>query len=168
MKPFFDMSLLIAFGFLSLLLLLGVLLRAKIKFLQNFMVPACLTGGVIGFFILNTTGFPQVQPELYPALAYHFFTISFVCIGLRGMSKVDQSKGSATKEMVRGSIWQAQMFHMGLCSQLILATGIVYLLNALTGRDYLESIGFLAAQGFAAGPGPVSYTHLTLPTKLVV
>ena len=46
MKPFFDMSLLIAFGFLSLLLLLGVLLRAKIKFLQNFMVPACLTGGV--------------------------------------------------------------------------------------------------------------------------
>lgn len=86
------------------------------------MVPACLTGGVIGFFILNTTGFPQVQPELYPALAYHFFTISFVCIGLRGMSKVDQSKGSATKEMVRGSIWQAQMFHMGLCSQLILAT----------------------------------------------
>ena len=78
MKPFFDMSLLIAFGFLSLLLLLGVLLRAKIKFLQNFMVPACLTGGVIGFFILNTTGFPQVQPELYPALAYHFFTISSV------------------------------------------------------------------------------------------
>ena len=70
MKPFFDMSLLIAFGFLSLLLLLGVLLRAKIKFLQNFMVPACLTGGVIGFFILNTTGFPQVQPELSPALAY--------------------------------------------------------------------------------------------------
>ena len=69
MKPFFDMSLLIAFGFLSLLLLLGVLLRAKIKFLQSFMVPACLTGGVIGFFILNTTGFPQVQPELYPALA---------------------------------------------------------------------------------------------------
>ena len=160
MKPFFDMSLLIAFGFLSLLLLLGVLLRAKIKFLQNFMVPACLTGGVIGFFILNTTGFPQVQPELYPALAYHFFTISFVCIGLRGMSKVDQSKGSATKEMVRGSIWQAQMFHMGLCSQLILATGIVYLLNALTGRDYLESIGFLAAQGFAAGPGQAISTGL--------
>ena len=155
MKPFFDMSLLIAFGFLSLLLLLGVLLRAKIKFLQNFMVPACLTGGVIGFFILNTTGFPQVQPELYPALAYHFFTISFVCIGLRGMSK-----GSATKEMVRGSIWQAQMFHMGLCSQLILATGIVYLLNALTGRDYLESIGFLAAQGFAAGPGQAISTGL--------
>lgn len=160
MKPFFDMSLLIAFGFLSLLLLLGVLLRAKIKFLQNFMVPACLTGGVIGFFILNTTGFPQVQPELYPALAYHFFTISFVCIGLRGMSKVDQSKGSATKEMVRGSIWQAQMFYMGLCSQLILATGIVYLLNALTGRDYLESIGFLAAQGFAAGPGQAISTGL--------
>ena len=157
MKPFFDMSLLIAFGFLSLLLLLGVLLRAKLKFLQNLMVPACLTGGVIGFFILNTTGFPQVQPELYPGLAYHFFTISFVCIGLRGMSKVDQSKGSATKEMVRGSIWQAQMF---LCSQLILATGVVYLLNALTGRDYLASIGFLAAQGFSAGPGQAISTGL--------
>lgn len=45
MKPFFDMSLLIAFGFLSLLLLLGVLLRAKIKFLQNFRFPPVSTAG---------------------------------------------------------------------------------------------------------------------------
>lgn len=160
MKPFFDMSLLIALGFLSLLLLLGVILRAKIPFLQKFMVPACLTGGVIGFLIINTVGFPQVKPEMYPSLAYHFFTFSFVCLGLRGMSKVDESKGPATKEMVRGSIWQAQMFYMSLCAQLILATGLVYLLNAATGHDYLASIGFLAAQGFAAGPGQAITTGL--------
>ena len=63
MKPFFDMSLLIAFGFLSLLLILGVLLRAKIKFLQNFMVPACLTGGVIGFSSSTPRAFRRSSPN---------------------------------------------------------------------------------------------------------
>lgn len=160
MQSFFDMSTLTALGFLSLLLLLGVALRARIPFLQRYMVPACLIGGVIGFLIINTTGFPQVKPDIYPAFAYHFFTFSFVCLGLRGMSKVDESRGPATREMVRGSIWQAQMFHISLCAQLILATVVVYALNALTGHDYLASIGFLAAQGFTAGPGQAITTGL--------
>ena len=100
MKAFFDMSLLIGFGFLSILLLLGVFLRAKVRFFQEYMVPACLIGGIIGFVVLNTTGFPGVKPELYPPLAYHFFAISFVCLGLRGMSKVHDEDGSAAREMV--------------------------------------------------------------------
>lgn len=40
MKAFFDMSLLIGFGFLSILLLLGVFLRARVRFFQEYMVPA--------------------------------------------------------------------------------------------------------------------------------
>ena len=40
MQSFFDMSTLTALGFLSLLLLLGVALRARIPFLQRYMVPA--------------------------------------------------------------------------------------------------------------------------------
>lgn len=160
MKPFFEMSVLISFGFLCLLLLVGVVLRAKVKFLQDYFVPACLIGGVLGFIVLNTTGFPHVKAEHYASFAYHFFTISFVCLGLRGMSKVDKSKGSATKEMIRGSVWQAQMFHMSLCSQLILATGLMYVLNLILGKDFLECIGFLAAQGFAAGPGQAISTGL--------
>lgn len=58
MKPFFGMSLLTAFGFSSLLPLLGVLLRARIKFPQSFMIPTYFTSGVIGFLILNTMGLP--------------------------------------------------------------------------------------------------------------
>lgn len=69
------------------------------------------------------------------------------------MSKVDQSKGSATKEMVRGSIWQAQMFHMGLCSQLILATGIVYLLQRTDRAGYLESMRLPRGAGVRGGAG---------------
>ena len=160
MKPFFDMSLLIAFGFLSILLLLGVLLRARIRFFQEYMIPACLTGGIIGFIILNTTGFPGVKPELYPPLAYHFFAISFVCLGLRGMSKVHDEDGSAAREMVRGAIWQGQMWHMSLASQLLIATLIIYALRFITGDDYLPSVGFLAAQGFTAGPGQAISTGL--------
>lgn len=160
MKPFFDMSLLLALGFLAFLLLLGVALRAKVPLLQKFMVPACLTGGVLGFIIINTMGFPGVKPELYSSLAYHFFTLSFISLGLRGMSKVAHEKESATKEMLKGSVWQAQIFYMSLCAQLILATGLIYLINWATGSRFLESIGFLAAQGFTADPGQAMSTGL--------
>lgn len=160
MKPFFDLSVLIAFGFLCLLLLVGVILRAKVKFFQEYLIPACLIGGILGFIVMNTTGFPHVTTEYYSAFAYHFFTLSFVCIGLRGMSKVDKSKTSAAKEVVRGSIWQGQMFYMCLCSQLFIATAIVYLLNFALDENFLECIGFLAAQGFTAGPGQAISTGL--------
>lgn len=49
---------------------------------------------------------------------------------------------------------------MGPCSQLILTTGIVYLLNVLTGQHYLESIGSPAAQRLAAGPRQAISTEL--------
>lgn len=38
------------------------------------------------------------------------------------MSKVEQSKGSANKEMARGSLWQAGIFYISLSSQILIAT----------------------------------------------
>lgn len=160
MKAFFDMSVILNLSFLSIVLILGVFLRAKIPFFQKYLVPACLIGGVLGFLIINITGFPGVKPELFGAFSYHFFTFSFVCLGLRGMSKVDKNKGDATKEMVRGSLWQAGIFYLSLSGQIIIATAIIYLLNLTTGSNYLESIGFLAALGFTSGPGQALTTGL--------
>lgn len=51
MGAFFDMSVLASFAFLAVLLLVGVILRAKVKFFQNFLVPACIIGGILGAVI---------------------------------------------------------------------------------------------------------------------
>lgn len=153
MKPFFDMSLLATLGFLAVLLLLGTALRARSTLLQKMLVPACLIGSLPGFILMNTTGLPGVDPKLCGPVAFHLFTLSFICLGLRGTSKVDKSRGGSMRELARGSLWASLIFQMSISSQLILATATVYVVNWLTGAQWFEAIGFLCAQGFTYGPG---------------
>ena len=42
------------FGFLAILLLVGVILRAKVSFFQRFLFPSCLIGGLLGLIAVNT------------------------------------------------------------------------------------------------------------------
>lgn len=65
MKAFFDMSVLLGLSFISIMLIVGVFLRATIPFFQKFLVPACQIGGILGFLIINMTGFSGVKPELF-------------------------------------------------------------------------------------------------------
>ena len=39
-----------ALGWTGLFLLIGTIIRAKVKFFQTFLFPASLIGGIIGFF----------------------------------------------------------------------------------------------------------------------
>ena len=154
MGAFFDMSVLASLAFLAVMLLVGVLLRAKVTFFQNFLVPACIIGGIIGAIIMNTTSIPGINQKLYEQLAYHFFAFSFICLGLRGTGCIQKEECSdTTKELVKGSIWQGFMFYMSMCSQVLVATAVIYLINFIFQKDFLACMGFLGAQGFTAGPG---------------
>lgn len=153
MGAFFDMTALTTFSFLAILILIGVFLRANIKFFQNFLVPACIIGGILGAIIMNTTTIPGINPKLYEQLAYHFFAFSFICLGLRGTGCIENECEETMKELAKGSVWQGFMFYMSMCSQILVATLIIYLINIIFNKDYLPCLGFLGAQGFTAGPG---------------
>ena len=43
----------LVFAFLSILLMIGVGLRAKMAFFQRFLVPSCLIGGILGLVVLH-------------------------------------------------------------------------------------------------------------------
>ena len=43
----------LAFGLASVMLLIGMLLRAKIRYLRNMLVPASVIGGIIGLLFMN-------------------------------------------------------------------------------------------------------------------
>ncbi len=152
MKPFFDMSMLAALGYLSLFFLVGIIARAKFQFLQKALIPACLIGGLIGMAFMNTTGLPGITPASFKAIAYHTFTLTFICIALFGFS--NGSEKSNSKQVVRGTLWMFFMFYLSLTAQLLLATGLIYILNiTFFNGELLSSVGFLCAQGFTQGPG---------------
>ncbi len=159
MKPFFDMSMLAALGYLSLFLVVGIIIRSQLKFVQKALIPSCLIGGLIGMAFMNITGLPGIDPAAFKAIAYHTFTITFICIALFGFSS--GSAKSSGKQVVKGTLWMFFMFYISLSMQILLAAGLIYLLNiTFFDGELLSSVGFLCAQGFTQGPGQALSTGL--------
>ncbi len=145
----FSFDALLIFGFLSLLLLAGVLLRGNLALLQKYLFPSCLVGGFLGMIILNT-GLVSLDAREIETFAYHFFNISFISVGLTGSGK--KSPGKSDREVFRGSAWMALI--QGITFPLQAVTGaLVVLLFGLAGRELFPTFGFLAPLGFNEGPG---------------
>jgi len=141
----FPFEAMLVFSFLSVMLLSGILVRAKVRLFQKFLFPGSLIGGLIGLILVNTH-VVKLSPETIQAFAYHFFNISFISIGLTPpiFRSVD-----AGKEVVRGSLWMA--FVQGVTFPLQTVVGGLIVLIA--GSSLHPSFGFLTALGFNEGPG---------------
>ncbi len=72
---------LLDFGFLSVLILSGVFLRAKVSVFQTYLFPSCMIGGVIGMILINSELVGTTAATL-ETFAFHFFNISFISVGL--------------------------------------------------------------------------------------
>lgn len=95
MKIPFPFDSMLLFGSLAIMLLMGVLLRAKISFFQRFLIPSCLIGGVLGLIIINS-GIIKLSVTDLETFAYHFFNISFISVGLT--NSANQSDNSIKKK----------------------------------------------------------------------
>lgn len=137
------------FAFLSLLLLGGVGLRAKVTFFQRFLVPSCLIGGMLGLCLMHS-GIFSIQPSAIEAFAYHFFNISFISVGL---TRNDQGRERQEKtNLLKGPAWMALMQGLTFPMQAIIG-GVLVLLLGWFGIQLFPTFGFLAPLGFNEGPG---------------
>ncbi len=154
----FNFEALFVFGFMAIMLLIGIVARARLKFIQRYLFPSCLIGGLLGMALVNMGFFERdflnlarfsIDNSDFEFFAYHFFNISFISVGLTGAGK---EGGGAGKTLVKGAIWMALM--QGICFPIqgILGGVLVYIFNAL-GFDLYNTFGFLAPLAFNEGPG---------------
>ncbi len=147
MQTPYSFDLLILFGFLSILLLIGTAIRAKVKMIQRFLFPSCIVGGIIGMVLLNTRLLP-IDFHMVEAFAYHCFNISFISVGLAGGEKVSPF----SREFFKGSMWMALVQGVTFPLQAIIGGGAV-LIFGLLGTKLFPTFGFLAPLSFNEGPG---------------
>jgi ESS family glutamate:Na+ symporter len=141
-----------AFGWLSIMLLLGVVLRAKIRFFQKFLFPASIIGGLIGF-VLISVGWCNIDYDMFTLFAIHFFTINFISIGLTGTEDARAVPGRTIgRSILRGMTWMACVWAALFCLQGLVSVGVVYGTN-LFSKPLFPGLGFLVPSGFAQGPG---------------
>jgi len=150
MQTPFPFQSMLLFGFLAILLLVGVILRAKVSFFQRFLFPSCLIGGLLGLIAVNTR-LIDFAPNTLETFAYHLFNISFISVGLtRG--RENHGETGHKKEVLKGSLWMA--ITQGVTFPLQAAIGgLAVILFSLFGVRLFSTFGFLAPLGFNEGPG---------------
>lgn len=153
-------SVVVAFGIASVMMCIGMLIRGKIKFFQNMLMPVSVIGGVIGFVFLNMVltrvDIGGVTVQDFSNIVDVFFIISFISIGLTGEKKKkaiepDKKKSSGP---VRGGIGMSIIW--SLLYALTPMVGI--LVAAVAGRLFnMDAMyGILVPFAFCQGPGQAS------------
>ena len=147
----------ILFGLISIVILIGIFLRAKIPLLQRTMIPASLIGGFAGLVLVSTgwLKFPLPNGEWYVVTAksflpftFHAFNISFISLCLtRSVNKAPSSK------IIKGGMWMAMIWTASFSIQALAGGGTVWLYDLVTGSDISVYLGTLITAGFTQGPG---------------
>jgi len=150
MQSPFPFESMLVFGCLAIMLLTGVLLRAKIAFFQHFLIPSCLIGGILGIMLLNL-GVTSVSVTNLETFAYHFFNISFISLGLT-RNEASTATAKSRIHMFKAPLWMALTQSVIFPLQAI-AGGAIVALFGLFGIKLFPTFGFLAPLGFEEGPG---------------
>lgn len=151
-------TIVVAFGLASVMMVLGVMLRAKVPFFRKLLLPASVIGGVLGALFMNAvpalTGFdPGVDSSAFTKLVSVMFTFSFIAIGLTDHEKrtTEDRAGAENGGVVRGAFAMGTIWNI-----LYLLTPVIgYLVILLVGRgfDMAAVYGLLIPYGFCQGPG---------------
>lgn len=132
-------------GTIAALILLANVLRRKILWIQNSLMPTAVLAGFILLF-LRTIGFQAVTGEFLESVTYHAIALGFIAMALRVSEKTEgESKFLAPKNgalIVSTYLVQALT---GLAISLILAYTIM--------PDLFKASGILLPMAYGQGPG---------------
>ena len=150
MKIPFEFEPMLILGWMSAMLLAGVFIRARIRFFQNYLIPSCLIGGVLGL-VLESCGVIRFPSEGWETFAYHLFNISFISVGLTAGSAAEE-KARTDKGYFKGAFWMCLTMTSSFGLQAALG-GLLVILCGLLGSELFPTFGFLVPMGFEEGPG---------------
>lgn len=154
-------SIMVAIAWIGALFLVAVLIRAKVSFIGNTLVPACVIAGILGFILMNTTGLPGSETADYTKISSVLYTFMFINLGLTLPANPKQKKKKARgiKEM-RANMGNSMMSGVvGMGSTWAIVYGlqplIGFLILLLFGGIWQmdPTYGLLIPFGFAQGPG---------------
>lgn len=145
------MSFMIAFGVASVMLCLGMILRTKINFFKNMLVPSSVIAGLLGLIVMNTGLITGTDAEMFTLIVNFLFTLTFISIGLTGNSSSRKPGSSAGKEIAKGSIGMALAWNTLYALTPAIGAIVVLFIGGYFGMDAFY--GLLLPFAFAQGPG---------------
>lgn len=136
-------------GLLAVVLLLGNLLRRKIRLLRASLLPAAVIGGFIAL-ACRLAGWLPFDKTFLDAVTYHMTAIGFIALGLRMPSRVDRASSRAS---LRDGINSGVFIVSNYLMQGALGIIITLFLSATLMPDIFKASGLILPLGYGQGPG---------------
>lgn len=133
-------------GFISLLLLIGTLLRAKVKVIQMLFLPASLIAGFLGL-ALGPSGLGIIP------FSEHLATYSSILIAIIFASLPFTSKIASFKNILKSAKNMWSFSQILTLSQWALGMTFALLVLGLFWSDLPKGFGLMLATGFVGGHG---------------
>ena len=154
-------DLLIDFTIASVLILIGQLIRAKVKFFQEFFIPASMIAVFLG--LLLGKQFLNVLPFSASAGSYSgvLIILIFTVVGINGFSSGKGGSGGTAKRVVSYTLYRFVIFFIQFALGIAATLTIIKVLvpNINPGFGVLMASGFTGGHGTAAAVGK-TFTEL--------
>ncbi len=135
------------FIFLSLFLIIAIILKRKIRFLQNFLIPASIIAGFIGLILgSEVLNWIRLDAEKLGTIIYHLMAVGFISVALKERTIVPASHR-------RDNINTGLAIVTSYLSQGIIGFAVSLSLVYTFLPKLFPPFGLLLPLGFAQGPG---------------
>lgn len=146
---------------IGVMLCIGMFLRAKVPFIGKMLIPASVTGGIIGFLFMNLVADHMpvtLDCGTFSDLVDIMFVLSFISIGLTGGKKAKKSNNTETGTKQSGKALGGMGMGIIWCLLYSLTPVLGAIIIAICGPAVGMSpwYGILIPFGFAQGPGQAS------------
>ena len=143
-------SIIVQGGALSLLLLLGNLLRRKVPLFRRSLLPTAVIAGFIGL-LLRQTGIIKLDIFFMESVTYHMIAIGFIAIGLRIPKLTAEEKQNKT--VMRDGTNTGLLIVSNYLLQGVLGLAIMLVLSYTLMPDIFTAAGLLLPLSYGQGPG---------------
>ncbi len=139
-------NVIIQFGVIAVVILLSNLLRRKVAFIRNSLMPTAVLGGFI-LLLVRSVGLFDFDVQFMEMLIYHGIALGFIAMSLRIPDKLAQTKGSLAAPKSGAIIVGSYLIQAIL--GLVISLGLAY--TVMPGM--FKAAGILLPMGYGQGPG---------------
>ena len=138
---------LVQIGIILLAIIVGNIIRRKVKFITNSLLPSSVIAGILIFilkFIPAVSNF--IDSNLMEILTYHCLGLGFIALSLKS--------GVKTKDKNKLIIMDSGLITVnGYLVQAVVGLGITILLSVTIMKDLFPAAGLLLPMGYGQGTG---------------
>lgn len=140
-------------GIIAALMLLANVLRQKVAFIRNSLMPTAVLAGFI-LLILRSTGILRIDAEFLEVVTYHAIALGFIALSLRIPEQ--QSRSGALAASKNGALIVSTYL-----VQALVGLAISLLLAYTFMPDLFKASGILLPMAYGQGPGQANNVGTT-------